>query len=243
MDDIRDITSGSNSEQNGGSSQQTTPNQYRPYGQQGQYGGQYGQYGQTTAPQEDRFPEFPKKQKKSSLPAILVIIAVLAVIVIGLVTLAAPYMTARKFGKALAKDNDIDTIVEMVFPEGYIEKSGIDYNIYSDSISQALSSIKCYGEVKYTGVKIDKKIKSNDLKDIEKYYDYICKAADMRTNVRIEKGYEADIKFKLDGDKSTCKCCVVKMKGEGWKVFPLPIDELSYIISLIKMAESMNLEY
>ena len=242
MDDIRDITSGSNSEQTGGNSQQTASNQYRPYGQQGQYG-RYGQYGQIPDPREDLIQTFPEKKKKSALPAILVIIALLTVIVIGLVTFAAPYMMARKFGKALAKDNDIDTILEMVFPEGYIEKSGIDYNMYSESISQALSSIKCYGEVKYTGVKIGKKIKSGDLKDIEKYYDYICKAADMRTNVRIQKGYEVDIKFKLDGDKSTCKCCVVKMKGEGWKVFPLPIDELNYIIRLIEMAESMNLEY
>jgi len=242
MDDIRDITSSSNSDQTSGSSQQTTPNQYSPYGQQGQYG-RYGQYGQIPDPREDLIQTFPEKKKKSALPAILVIIALLTVIVIGLVTFAAPYMTARKFGKALAKDNDIDTILEMVFPEGYIEKSGIDYNMYSESISQALSSIKCYGEVKYTGVKIGKKIKSGDLKDIEKYYDYICKAADMRTNVRIQKGYEVDIKFKLDGDKSTCKCCVVKMKGEGWKVFPLPIDELNYIIRLIEMAESMNLEY
>ena len=69
MDDIRDITSGSNSDQNGGSTQQsTTPNQYSPYGQQGQYGQQrqYGQYGQTPDPQEDMFPTTPIKQKKLS---------------------------------------------------------------------------------------------------------------------------------------------------------------------------------
>ena len=245
MDDIRDITSGSNSEQTSRSGQQsTTPHQYSPYGQHGQYGRQYGQYGQTPDPKESNFPEFPAKQKKNaSLPAIIMVIMVLAVILIGLITLVPPYTTARKFGKALAKNNDINTIVELVYPEGYMEKSGIDYNVYEDTLSQCLSTVKNYGEIKYSRVKMGKKIKSNDLKDIESFYDFICEVVDFKTNVKIEKGYEAEIKFKHDDYKSTYKCCVVKMKGEGWKIFPLPVDEIYYVMNLIEMAKNMELEY
>ena len=242
MDDIRDITSSSNSEQTSGSSQQTTPNQYSPYGQQGQYGGQYGQYGQTPAPQEDKFPEFPTKQKKKiSLPALIVVGIFLIVFIIGMITLAPVYKAGREYGKALVKGDSVDKISEMVFPEKLIKNGDeVIYESFSGVIEEKLNEIDDLGDAKFTGVKLGKKIKSGDLKDIAKYYEVICKLADCNISLSIEKGYESEVRFKAGGKKYYQKCCIIKMRGEGWKIFPGSLDELQSVMIMLNTVDSMD---
>ncbi len=242
MDDIRDITSGSNSEQTGESGQQSTPNQYSPYGQQGQYGGQYGQYGQTPAPQEDRFPEFPTKQKKKiSLPAIIVVGIFLVVFAIGMITLAPVHKAGREYGKALVKGDSVDEISEMVFPDKLIKNGDeVIYNSFAGVIEEKLNEIDDLGDAKFTGIKVGKKIKSGDLKDIEKYYEIICKLADCNVSMVIDKGYECEVKFKAGGKKYYQKCCIINMKGDGWKVFPGSLDELQTVMIMLNKVDSMD---
>lgn len=246
MDDIRDITSGSNSDQNGGSTQQsTTPNQYSPYGQQGQYGQQrqYGQYGQTPDPQEDMFPTTPVKQKKLSLPAIIVVIIVLGVFVFGLITLAPAYSVARKYGKALVKGEDVDKISELVFPEKLVKNGDSVYGAFKGVVQEAIDEINDMTNAKFSSVKIGKSIKSGDLRNIEKYYKFLCDLAEVKTRVKIEKGYECQIRFKGNGNKYYQKCCVVKMKGEGWKIFPGSLDELESMMVMIDKLNDLDLEF
>ena len=243
MDDISHNSVSTGSEQNGSNTKPNMYGQYGEYGQRTQYG-QYGGYGQRPDPLEDNHPVIPVKQKKKiSLPIIIILIVVLVAFVIGCFTLGPAYSAARKYGKAIADGDDADKIAAMVFPEDYLKKTGVNYDAYTANLNTALSALQCAGDIKFKGVTLGSKIKSGDLNDIESYYDFIFKALDYRKVVKIEKGYEIKLKFKAGGSNQPYDCCVIKMKGEGWKIFPLPVDELSAIMSTIRMIESMNLEY
>ncbi len=249
MDDIRDISNSTGSEQSSSTTQQNTGSQPNMYGQYGGYGqrtqyGQYGGYGQRPDPLEDNHPVIPVKEKKKiTLPVIILVIVVLVVFAVMMITLGPAYSAARKYGKALADGDNPEKISEMVFPEGYLKSSGVNYDAYITSVSSALSSIQCMGDLKFKGVTIGKKIKSGDLDDIEKYYKFVFETSGYKKTVSIEKGYEIKLKFKSGGSNQPYECCVVKMKGEGWKIFPIEIDELTSLMSMIKMIEDMGLEY
>ncbi len=252
MDDIRDISNSTgNTQQSTGNTQQNTgsqPNMYGQYGQYGQYGygqrTQYGSYGQRPDPLEDNHPVIPVKEKKKiTLPVIILVVVVLTVFAVMMITLGPAYSAARKYGKALADGNDPEKISEMIYPEDYLKSSGVDYDTYTSSMSSVLSTLQCMGDIKFKGVTIGKKIKSGDLDDIEKYYNFIFSNSGYNKNVSLEKGYEIKLKFKVDGSNSPYECCVVKMKGEGWKIFPIEINELTTIMSTIKMIEDMGLQY
>ena len=228
MDDIRDISNSTGTEQNTGTQQQ---NMY----------GQYEGYGQRSEPQEDMFPTAPVKQKKKiTLPAIIMVLIVIAVVIVGLITLGPAYSAARKYGKALVKGNDLDKVSEMVFPEKLIKNGDEVYESYTGVVKDSIDEIKDLGDAKFSGVKLGKKIKSNDLRNIEKYYKVICKFADTNISVNIEKGYESEIRFKAGGNNYYQKCCVIKMRGEGWKIFPGSLSELQTAMIMLNSVDDLE---
>ncbi len=246
MDDIRDISNSTGSEQNSSNTQQNNGSQPNMYGQYGGYGqrnqyDQYGGYGQRPDPLEDNHPVIPVKQKKKvSLAAIILVIIVLVVFAVMMITLAPTYSAARKYGKALVKGESVDKLSEMVFPEKLVKNGGEVYDSYKGVVQDGLDEIESLGDAKFKGVKLGKKIKSGDLSDIEKYYNIICKFASLDVNVEIEKGYECEIRFSAGGSNYYQKCCIVKMKGEGWKVFPGSLSELQTAMIMLDRVQDLD---
>ncbi len=237
MDDIRDISNSTGSEKSSSNTQQNTGSQPNMYGQ---YGG-YGQYGQRPDPQENTFPVTPTKQKKKvSLAAIILVIVVLVVFAVMMITLAPTYSAARKYGKALVKGESVDKLSEMVFPEKLVKNGGEVYDSYKGVVQDGLDEIESLGDAKFKGVKLGNKIKSGSLSDIEEYYNIICKFASINVNVEIEKGYECEIRFSAGGSNYYQKCCIVKMKGEGWKVFPGSLSELQTAMIMLDRVQDLD---
>ncbi len=218
MDDIRDNNTSGTSEE--------TTGQYGQYGQQGQY----GQYRQTP----ETLPPVVPPKKKSPLPVIITIIVLVAIFGIAIATLAPSYMQARKFGKAIVSGKNIDDAVEMAFPEKLIKDRDDMYDTCKSAIQKSSREIKIKGNPSFLGVKTGKKIKSKDCRNIEKYYNFLCTMAGIDEKVKIQKGYEYKIKFKTGGTKYYMECVLIKMKGEGWKVFPASLDELDEFSSYLK---------
>lgn len=215
MDDIRDNNTS-------GASEQTTGQ----YGQQGQYG-QYGQIPETLP------PAVPPK-KKSPLPVIITVLVLVTIFGIAIATLAPSYMQARKFGKAIVNGENLDDAIELAFPEKLTEGNDDMHTLCESSIQQISDEIVKKGNASFLNVKSGKKIKSQDCRNIEEFYNFLFKVAGIDEEVKIQKGYEYKIQFKAGGSKYYAKCVLVKMKGEGWKVFPDSLDSLDEITAYLK---------
>ena len=87
---------------------------------------------------------------------------------------------------------------------------------------------------KYDKVTRKNELKKSELKMVEHYFEEVCDKYDAEEGgMRVSKGYEVKVKSrfkKKDGDMGyrTDVLCVVKLRGDGWKIITHPIDELSY---------------
>lgn len=202
-------------------------------GQQGQYNqqNQYGQYGQSPDPQASMQPTIMPPKKKSKA-AIITVLVVIAIVVIMVVTLAPSYIQARKFGKAIVKGTDSDKIGEMMFPKDLVKKGGDVYDLYEKLIlTEMTDEIQRKGNASFLGVKPGKAIKKSSFRYYEKYYKLLYQGAGLESKVKIQKGYEYKIQFKAGGQKYYTECSVIKIKGEGWKVFPVSAKDIKEISS------------
>lgn len=215
MDDIRENNTPDTSEQTTGL-----------YGQQ-------GQYGQTPGTQPETFPPTAAPKKKISKAAIITVIVLVVIFAIALISLGPSYMQARKYGKAIVSGKNLDDAVEMAFPEKLIKDDEV-YDLCQKAIQESSREIKAKGSTSFLGVKCGKSIKSNDCKKIEKYYNFLCTMSGVDKKVKIQKGYEYKIKFKAGGTKYYMECVLIKMKGEGWKVFPASLDDVDEFSSYLK---------
>ena len=87
---------------------------------------------------------------------------------------------------------------------------------------------------KFDKITKQEKLKNSDIKHAEKYFEKMCERYDVDDDdIEITKGYEMKVKTKQkdeDGDTDHDKVtlCVVKIKGDGWKVIPMSADGLDY---------------
>ena len=135
--------------------------------------------------------------------------------------------TAKKFAKSLTKTNGAKTYYSLTLPDEYIDdlKDEDEWDDkledYNDSMEDTLDDIK----IKIKKIEKKDKLSKKELKGAEEYFDYIYDCS-----VDVTKGYEFKIKLQAndDGDKDTTtqRICVVKVKGEGWKVIT---TEASYL--------------
>ena len=98
---------------------------------------------------------------------------------------------------------------------------------FNDMVEEALEDL----EGKETAPKFMKivtktKLDDSELEGAEDYFKDICSRYDVKTsNIKVVKGYEMKLKTKNkdeDGDVEYHKTmiCVVKLKGDGWKIIP-----------------------
>ena len=87
-------------------------------------------------------------------------------------------------------------------------------------------------KIEITSTKKVKKLSDEEIDYAKQYFEEIAEDYDVDANIKIEEGYEYRVKGKIneDGDKETSnsKLCVVKIKGDGWKVINLSAEHLEY---------------
>ncbi|MCM1006720.1 MAG: hypothetical protein NC485_02130 [Ruminococcus flavefaciens] len=172
------------------------------------------------------------EKAKNNLPLIIGGIVGLIVLILVLVFVAGhtgAKGAANKYAKAMTKKNGGKTIYSLTLPDDYIKELKDDdkwddmIDDYKDTMSDRLDEYK----IKIKDVKKGKKLKKSALNGAEAYFEKMYDA-----DVTVKKGYEftikAQTKDKEDGDKDTnkTKICVVKVKGEGWKVILTSKDNL-----------------
>ena len=172
----------------------------------------------------------PLDKVKKNLP--LIIAGVVAFLVLVLVLIFIGNHTgakgaANKYAKALTKKSGGKAYLSLTLPDDVIKEMKDDdewkdaVEDYNDGMSDLLDDVK----IKVKSVKKGSKLNKKALKGAEAYWE--DQGAD---DPKAKKGYEFKIKLqkKEDGDKdtNTTKICVVKFKGEGWKVIPLDADYL-----------------
>ena len=136
---------------------------------------------------------------------------------------------AKKYANAFAKKGKAKTYFSMTLPKDKI--SDLKDDDKWDDMVEALNDKKSdrYDDgirIKIKSVKKGKKLSKTALKGAEAVWK--SKGAD---DPEAKKGYEFKIKVQTkdeDGDKDTDtqKICVVKFKGEGWKVIETSQDAL-----------------
>lgn len=169
---------------------------------------------------------------KNNLPLIIGGVVGLIVLILVLVFIAGhtgAKGAANKYAKSMTKKNGGKTLYSLTLPDDQIKELKDDdkwdemIDDYKDNMEERLDEYK----VKIKDVKKGKKLKKSALKGAEAYFESMYDA-----DVTVKKGYEFTIKVqtkdKEDGDKDTdkTKVCVVKVKGEGWKVIPTSKDSL-----------------
>lgn len=168
---------------------------------------------------------------KDNLPKIVACVIALLVVILALVFITGntgAKGAAKKFAKSLTKKNGGKNYYSLTLPDDKIEELKDD-DEWKDRIEDYNENIEDLRDddykLKVKDVKKGKKLSNKALKGAEAYWEKI--GAD---DPEAKKGYEFKIKIQAndDGDKdtSTQEVCVVKFKGEGWKIVPTDADEL-----------------
>ena len=147
----------------------------------------------------------------------------------------------KKYVKAAADKHGGKTMYSLTLPKSVIKtlKEDDDYDDKVDSYNEMIEDMIDDLDDKETLPKFDKitrkeKLKSSDLKHAEKYFEKMIDQYDADDDdVKVTKGYEVRVKTKhkdedgdIERDKTTL--CVVKVRGEGWKIIPVSADGLDY---------------
>lgn len=173
----------------------------------------------------------PLDTVKKNLPMIIggIVAFIVLICVLGFIgSHTGAKGAANKFAKAGTKKNGGKTVLSLTLPDDVIKDMKDDdewkdsIEDYNDTMSDLLEDTK----IKVKSVKKGKKLSKKALKGAEVYWENI--GAD---DPKAKKGYVFKIKTqkKSDGEKKTEteEICVVKFKGEGWKVIPKSSDSLS----------------
>ncbi len=187
---------------------------------------QPNQYGQIPDPQLELPPIVTPPKKKVSLAAVITVLVVICIVIAAIIPNIAPYKAAREFGKVLINEKDTGKLCELMFPED-IGKNELIQSTMDEEISKDILNIKLLGsKTTFSGVKPGKKIKKDDLKLIQKVYNIYATLIGSKSDIKVEKGYEYEIRFKAGSKKYKTKCMVVKLKNDDWKVILGSLSDL-----------------
>lgn len=145
----------------------------------------------------------------------------------------------KKYVKAASSKNGGKTYYSYTLPKDVINKlkKKDKYDDLVDNFNDMVEGVLDELEGKETVPKFMKIVKKTKLDDseleaAEDYFKRICSRYDVKSsNVKVTKGYEMKIKTKNkdeDGDVEyhKTKICVVKLKGDGWKIIPQSKESL-----------------
>lgn len=179
---------------------------------------------------------------KNNKTAVYVAAGIVLVLVIWLFCIifgGGAKSTAKKFVNCSSDKKGGKTYYSLIYPDAVIDelKDEDKYDDLIDSFNEDVEDMIDDLEDDETMPKFDKilrttKLKKSELKKAAEYFEELCEWYDAdEDDIKVSKGYEVKVKIKYrdeDGDKKhrTTKICVVKVKGDGWKVIPYSADNL-----------------
>ncbi len=181
-----------------------------------------------------------EKNVKNSAKRLLVLIVFVVFFVLGLilgVSLAGSGTkgTVKTYVKAASSKKGGKTFYSLTMPDEVI-KVLKDSNKYDDKVDAYNDMIEDLegkeSAPKFDKIMREKKLTKSQLKKAEQYFERIAeKYGAENADIKAAKGKEVKFRTKHkdeDGDYKYEKVtvCVVKVKGEGWKIAPMSADSL-----------------
>lgn len=189
----------------------------------------------------EKLPENVKKNKSlvyiaAGACAALLLCLILAVCSMG----GGANGTAKKYINNTYSKKGGKTFYSLMLPKAAIKELKEDDDFddmvddYNDNIEDLIDDLDGKATVpKFEKISRKEKMKKSQLNKAEDYFESICEMFDADDDdITLTQGYELKIKTKHkdeDGDVSHDKdtICVVKVKGDGWKVIPADADSIS----------------
>lgn len=186
------------------------------------------------------FNEAMDKVKKNKSTIIGIVVAVVLCFIIGafLGSHTGAKGAANKYAKNMYKKSGFKSVAKVtMLDDAYKEyKDEDEFDDDKDDFKEFIEEMKDDDiKIKVKSVKKAGKLSSKELKAAEAYFEEQAEEYDVDDDIDVKKGYEYKIKCKVkkdgDSDTTTKKVCVVKVKGDGWKVISIDADSLkSYYI-------------
>lgn len=174
------------------------------------------------------------KKNKSTIIGAVVAFIVLILVIVFISGHTGAKGAANKYAKNVYKKSGFKSVCKVtMLDDAYKEyKKSDDFDDDKDDFKDMIEEMKDEDvKIKVKSVKKGKKLKKAALKGAEAYFEEQAEEYDVDDDIDVKKGYEYKIKCKVkeDGDSETetTKICVVKVKGDGWKVIPMSADFLS----------------
>lgn len=181
------------------------------------------------------------KNNKGVVYAVLVAVVVIFILLLCLICGGGAKSAVKKYVKAASDKHGGKAMYSLTLPESVIKelKDDDEFKDLVDNYNEMVEDMIDDLDDKETMPKFDKivrkeKLKKSELKSAEKYFESKCEkyGAD-DDDIKVVKGYEMKVKTKCkdeDGDTEYEKAyiCVVKLKGDGWKIITTSADGLSY---------------
>ena len=196
----------------------------------------------------EKLPENVKKNKSlvyiaAGACAALLLCLILAVCSMG----GGANGTAKKYINNTYSKKGGKTFYSLMLPKAAIKELKEDDDFddmvddYNDNIEDLIDDLDGKATVpKFEKISRKEKMKKSQLNKAEDYFESICEMFDADDDdITVTQGYELKIKTKHkdeDGDVSHDKdtICVVKVKGDGWKVIPADADSISASSRLLR---------
>lgn len=196
----------------------------------------------------EKLPENVKKNKNlvyiaAGACALLLLCLILAVCSLG----GGVRGTAKKYVNNTYSKRGGKTFYSLMLPKEAIKelKDEDDFDDMVDDFNDNIEDIIDDLDGKATVPKFDKisrkeKMKKSQLNKAEDYFESICEMFDADDDdIKVTQGYEVKIRTRRkdeDGDVQHDKdiICIVKVRGEGWKVIPAEADNITASSKLIR---------
>ena len=196
----------------------------------------------------EKLPENVKKNKSlvyiaAGACAALLLCLILAVCSMG----GGANGTAKKYINNTYSKKGGKTFYSLMLPKAAIKELKEDDDFddmvddFNDNIEDLIDDLDGKATVpKFEKISRKEKMKKSQLNKAEDYFESICEMFDADDDdITVTQGYELKIKTKNkdeDGDVQHEKdtICVVKVKGDGWKVIPADADSISSSSRLLR---------
>ena len=196
----------------------------------------------------EKLPENVKKNKSLVYVAACACAALLLLLIVCVCSLGGGAKgTAKKYINNTYNKKGGKTFYSLMLPKAAIKELKDEDEFddlvddYNDKIEDLIDDLDGKATVpKFEKISRKEKMKKSELNKAEDYFEGICELFDADDDdIKITQGYELKVKTRSkdeDGDVQHDKdtICVVKIKGDGWKVIPASTDSISSSSSLLR---------
>ncbi|WP_295090585.1 hypothetical protein [Ruminococcus sp.] len=184
-----------------------------------------------------------KAKKSKGLVYIVagIIAALFIFLIIAMCSSGGATSAVKRYIKSSYEKRGAKTMYSLTLPKRVVKelKEDDDYDEMVDSYNDMIEDMIDDLDGKETLPKYDKitrknQMKKSELKMAEQYFERICDKYDAEEGgMRVTKGYEVKVKSRYKSksgemEHRTDIICVVKLRGDGWKIITHPLSELSY---------------